>query len=315
MCLYCLYWHSTAVQYIHCITTRTFHMVYNERVYYCVTASPLHLLPRSIHSYCQCPPPMLKLGKRTHKCSTAQHFKSFSFSTLHSNPSIYSLPTLSQLCVGFKQKAVCQSLQKCSKQKILQHIIQLLSTLHYRGGQQAATIRVLRHARVVIRWPEVDQLAAESLISLPAHCQSTLWEHTRPPSYLYKLISLSRPYGMQGIFLVWEILKSHTSSSNIKYNISSADSAHSHPKCLCDTDTRPQLCWCVESLNLSVRDWNLPLTKPMAARNFETWETTKSLEYGKFLETGEITKSLEKSLFKGLLSFYCFSTLSVFKSV
>ena len=104
--------------------------------------------------------------------------------------------------------------KKCPKQKILQHIIQFLLTLHFRGGQQAATIRVLRHARVVIRWPEVDQLAAESLISLPAHCQSTLWEHTRPPSYLYKLISLSRPYGMQGIFLMWEILKSHTSSSN-----------------------------------------------------------------------------------------------------
>ena len=85
----CLYWHSIAVHYIHCITTRTFHMVYNERVYYCVTASPLHLLPRSIHSYCQCPPPMLKLGKRTHKCSTAQHFKSFSFSTLQF--SIYSI--------------------------------------------------------------------------------------------------------------------------------------------------------------------------------------------------------------------------------
>ena len=38
-------------------------------------------------------------------------------------------------------------------------------------------------------------------------------------------------------------------------------------------------------------------------------ETTKSLEYGKCLETGETTKSLEKSLFQGILSFFCFQTL------
>ena len=53
----------------------------------------------------------------------------------------------------------------------------------------------------VIGWPRVDQPAAESLISLSAPCQSTLWEHTRAQSYLYKLISLPRLCGTQGISL------------------------------------------------------------------------------------------------------------------
>ena len=37
------------------------------------------------------------------------------------------------------------------------------------------------------------------------------------------------------------------------------------------------------------------------------------LTYRKCLETGETTKSLEKSLFQGILSFYCFWTLLIWK--